>query len=213
MVLLVTRMAAQSHRWPARFPTEAQHTVWSPIAFLTVRTIVLGPPPDELGALIARRRVLGLDLFDEVWKGEYHMAPAAHSSHGRLDHQLAVLLEPLARQSALLGTGPFNLGEPDDYRVPDRGFHRQEPVAAFVPTAAIAVEIESPDDESWDKLDFYAAHGVDEVLIVTGASRTVRWLLLGPGRYVEADHSRLLGEESRDLPAHIDWPPTEDPPA
>jgi hypothetical protein len=45
-----------------------------------VRTIVLGPPPPELNALIARRQSLGLDTHDEVWKGEYHMAPAAHSS-------------------------------------------------------------------------------------------------------------------------------------
>ncbi len=43
-----------------------------------MRTVVLGPPPAELEALIARRHSLGLDGSDEVWKGEYHMAPVAH---------------------------------------------------------------------------------------------------------------------------------------
>ena len=175
-----------------------------------LRTVVLGPPPAELDALIARRRSLGLDLFDEVWKGEYHMAPAAHSSHGRLGYQLAVLLDPLARRAALLGTDPFNLGDPDDYRVPDRGFHRQEPRATFVPTAAIVIEIESPHDETWDKLGFYADCGVEEVVIVTAESRTVTWLVLQGDRYVKADQSRLLGEASRDLAARIDWPDLDD---
>jgi hypothetical protein len=62
-----------------------------------------------LDALIARRRALGLDTHDEVWNGEYHMAPAAHSSHGWLDDQLAVPLYPLegryeqVEESRLLG--------------------------------------------------------------------------------------------------------------
>ena len=43
-----------------------------------VRTVVLGPPPAEISALIARRHALGLDTHDEVWEGEYHMAPAAN---------------------------------------------------------------------------------------------------------------------------------------
>jgi hypothetical protein len=36
-----------------------------------MRTVVLGPRPPELDALIARRRSLGLDTHDEVWKGEH----------------------------------------------------------------------------------------------------------------------------------------------
>ena len=72
-----------------------------------MRTVILGPPPAEIDALIARRRALGLDTHDEVWKGEYHMAPAAHGSHGYLQDQLAALLRPLARCVALVGSGPF----------------------------------------------------------------------------------------------------------
>jgi Uma2 family endonuclease len=174
-----------------------------------MRTVVLGPPPEEIQALIARRRSLGLDLYDEVWRGEHHMAPAPHASHGRLDHQLAVLLDPLSQQAGLTGTGPFNLGDAEDYRVPDRGFHRQEPVGTFLPTVAIVVEIDSPDDETWEKLGFYAAHGADEVLIVSAVRRSVTWLRLVNGRYQRADHSRLLGEGSRHLAERIEWPVVE----
>lgn len=158
-----------------------------------MRTIVLGPPPPELEALIARRRALGLDTHDEVWEGEYHMTPAASGAHAKLDQVLAECLGPLARAVGLEVTGPFNLGEPGDFRVPDRGVHRRSASTTWYPTAAIAVEIESPDDESWEKLGFYAAHGVDEVLIVSAQLRTVAWLWLEDGGYVSADHSRLLG--------------------
>jgi hypothetical protein len=171
-----------------------------------MRTIVLGPRPPELDALIARRRSLGLDTHDEVWQGEYHMAPAAHSSHGWLDQQVAELLGPMARAAGLGGTGAFNLGEPDDFRVPDRGLHRTRPNAVWIPTATVVVEIESSDDETWDKLDFYASHGVNELLIVSAETRSVTWLALEKGQYEQARYSGLLGRESAALADRIEWP-------
>jgi Uma2 family endonuclease len=172
-----------------------------------VRTIVLGPRPAELEALIARRHDLGLDTHDEVWEGEYHMAPAANIAHAWLDQQLAELLGPLARSVGLVGTGPFNLGEAGDFRVPDRGLHRGHPTGDFLPTAAVVVEILSPHDETWDKLDFYAAHGVDEILIAAPLDKSLRWFVRGHGRYVESDRSALLGSPSANLVTQIEWPP------
>lgn len=52
-----------------------------------------------------------------MWEGVYHAAPASHAWHGYLDNVLAELLGPYARRAGLVGTGPFNLGEADDYRV------------------------------------------------------------------------------------------------
>ena len=172
-----------------------------------MRTVVLGPPPVELEALIARRRSLGLDMFDEVWKGEYHMAPAPHRSHGWLGHQLAVLIDPLAVQAGLYGSGPFNLGTPDDFRVPDHGFLRDPPTGAWAATAAIVVEVESPDDETWDKLDFYAEHGVDEILIVSAESRSVTWSKFDGDSYMRTEYSHLLGPTTHSLIEKIKWPP------
>jgi Putative restriction endonuclease len=175
-----------------------------------MRTVVLGPPPAELQALIARRHLLGLDGFDEVWKGEYHMAPMAHPFHGYMYDRITVLLEPLVKRAGLISTAAFNLGQPEDFRVPDGGLHRSLPTTVYVPTAAAVVEIESPDDETWEKLDFYAEHDVSEVLIVSYLSRSVTWLgLAASGRYETLDHSRLLGEGTAEFSTQINWPTAE----
>jgi hypothetical protein len=162
-----------------------------------------------LQALIARRHSLGLDGFDEVWKGEYHMAPRAHPYHGYLYDQIAVLLQPHVKKAGLVSTAAFNLGQPDDFRVPDGGLHRTLPTTVYARTAAAVIEIESPDDETWEKLDFYADHEVGEVLVVSYLSRSVTCLSRNSsGRYEHLDCSRLLGEGTADLHARIDWPGT-----
>jgi hypothetical protein len=173
-----------------------------------MRAVVLGPRPPALDALIAKRKALGLDGGDEVWKGEYHTAPAAHSAHGMVDDEVAVRLRPHARRVGLIGTGPFNLGAPDDFRVPDRGFHRSAPRGVWVPTAAIAVEIVSSDDEAWDKLGFYAAHEVDELLIVDPIDHSVVWSARTGDHYEPATGSRLLGITATEIHDEVEWPPS-----
>ena len=167
---------------------------------------MLGPPPRELEGLIQRRRTLGIDTFDEVWEGSYHMAPAAHPAHGYVGAQLAVLLAPFADAAGLIGTDPFNLGEPDDYRVPDRGYHRSLPESTWVPTAAVVVEVVSPDDETYDKFGFYAAHGVDELIVADPTARTVTCWALDSGAYRQTDGSTLLARSAAELHAGIAWP-------
>jgi hypothetical protein len=109
-----------------------------------MKTVVLGEPPPQLAEFLAPRRALGQDGHDEVWDGEYHVAPAAHPWHGYIDRHFGEVLAPAAKQAGLVGTTTFNLGEPDDYRVPDAGYHRGMPSTAYVATAAIVVEIVSP---------------------------------------------------------------------
>lgn len=104
-----------------------------------VRTLVPDPPTRGFHAVLGARRRCGADRRDEVWEGVPHMA-------------LTCMAE-------------FNLGEPDDYRIPEGGLLAC-PLEVYHPTAVLALEILSPGDESRDKLSFYAAHHVDEVLIV-----------------------------------------------
>lgn len=173
-----------------------------------MRTVVLGEHPPGFDAWLERRRTLGQDGFDELWEGEYHVAPMAHGRHGEIDDQLARLLGPHADVAGLRGSGPLNVGEPDDYRVPDRAYlSRDTPRAVFHPTVAIVVEIVSPGDETRRKLDFYFRHGVEELLIVDPETRTVEWHARGSDGFVEADRSALLDLASDELAAALDWGP------
>jgi Uma2 family endonuclease len=168
--------------------------------------VVLGPRPPEIEAFLERRRALGQDGHDEVWDGAYHVAPMTHVWHGYLGALLAELLGPYARAAGLVGTDPFNLGDSNDFRVPDRAFHRQLPSAVWIPTAAIVVEVVSPDDETWAKFDFYARHRVDEVCVADPLTRELRWFALAGTAYEETDASGLLGVSLAELVRQIEWP-------
>lgn len=166
------------------------------------------PLPAEFEALLERRRSLGQDLLDEVWAGVYHVNPAPHSRHVAIQQQLAVLLDPLARAAGLLPrVGIFNLGEESDYRVPDGGLLRPGADAVYLSSAAMVIEIVSPDDKTWEKLSFYATHGVDELLIVDPQERRVHWLALPlDGEDQPVEHSSLVALTAAELAERIDWP-------
>jgi Uma2 family endonuclease len=171
-------------------------------------TLVLDPPPADFEALLERRRQFGQDLLDEVWEGVYHMNPAPHQRHAHVAQQLAELLGAPARDAGLVPMiSIFNLGEPDDYRVPDGGLFRPGPDEVYVPTAELVVEIVSPGDESWQKLGFYAAHDVGELLIVDPQEHQVQWLGLQPGgEYQQVERSGLIALGPAELAEQIDWP-------
>jgi Uma2 family endonuclease len=169
-------------------------------------TLVRDPQPVEFEALLERRRRLGQDLFDEVWKGVRHMNPAPNSKHARLEWQLATILSPLAGAAGLQALGQFNLGDEGDYRVPDGALAHPGVDAVYLPTAALVLEIVSPGDETWEKLDFYAARGVDELLIVDPQDRIVSWLGLESGENKHLKQSRLIELGAAELAARIDWP-------
>ena len=172
------------------------------------KTVVLGSPP-ELTEWLARRRALGQDRLDEMWEGEYHVAPAPRFEHGQLVAHVLLLLTPRARAAGLIATAEFNLGtSPQSYRVPDAGFHAERPAAdtVFVPTAAIVVEVLSPHDETPDKLPYYAQRGVREVVVVDPERRRVEFLLLDTdGRYRAVTDSVTLRIAAEDLVRQIEW--------
>jgi Uma2 family endonuclease len=171
-----------------------------------MKTVVLGPNP-EIDAMIARRRSLGQDRLDEVWEGEYHVAPEPTVGHALVDHALAMLLAPYAAAAGLHGSTAFNLGDgPTDYRVPDGGYHRDTPAGTWIPTAAIVVEIVSPDDETYAKFGFYAARGVEEIIVADPVNRLVQCFLRAGAGYLPSAASELLGVAAAELTAGIDWP-------
>jgi Uma2 family endonuclease len=173
-----------------------------------VPTLVFDPQPAELERLLERRRQLGLDRRDEVWDGVYRMIPPPSHEHQAIAQQLAELLGPLARRAGLEPLiQEFALGELGDYLVPDGGLHRPGARGVWHATAALAVEILSPDDDTWQKLGFYAAHHVDELLIVDPQERKVYWLgLQAGGEYRPVERSELIALGPSELAALVDWP-------
>lgn len=171
-----------------------------------MRTVIVGEWPRELDDLIERRRALEQDIFDEVWDGEYHVTPGPSAEHARVSYELAALLLPRSRRAGLVGTGPFNLGDPNDYRVPDGGLHRGHPTGVYLPTAAVVIEVVSADDETYEKFGFYAEHGVEELMVADPQDRTVRVWRLSGDSYTEGDGSALLDVTAADLTRDIDWP-------
>jgi Uma2 family endonuclease len=186
-------------------------------------TLVMDPAPAEIDRLIERRRRLGLDHRDEMWEGVYRVNPPPSHEHQGVLQQLAELLGPLARDA---GLDPliqeFGLGDgKDDYRVPDGGLHRPGASGVWHPTAALVIEIVSPGDDTWQKLPFYAAHRVQELLILDPATRSIDWLALNPREaqtqvqteqkddYRPIEHSELIDLSVTELAERIDWPPAE----
>lgn len=114
---------------------------------------------------------------------------------------------PAAHAAGLTVTGQFNLGDDEhDYRVPDGGLHRDFADRVFYRSAVLVIKILSPGDESREKLDFYAAHGIEELLIVDPQERTVSWLGLEGSEYQHLKRSRLVELGASDLAERIDWP-------
>ncbi len=173
-----------------------------------MRAVVLDPPTAGLEELLERRRRSGLDRLDEVWEGVLHMVPAPNDAHADVAQQLAILLDAPARAAGLFPTmHEFNLGDSkDDFRVPDGGLHRARRWGTWEHTAPLVVEIVSPDDETWQKLPFYAARAVDEVLIVDPRERVVHWLGLREGEYEPIEHSTVIDLGLSELAERIDWP-------
>jgi hypothetical protein len=173
-----------------------------------MRTLVLDPSSAGLEKVLEGRRRSGLDRLDEVWEGVLHMVPAPSHAHASITQQLAELLGPPARAAGLEpAMGEFNLGESEnDFRVPDGGLHRPGAGGVWHPTAALVVEIVSPGDESWEKLPFFADHGIDEVLIVDPADRSVNWLGLDAGKYRQLERSGLIDLSPAELSERIEWP-------
>lgn len=173
-----------------------------------VPTLVLDPQPAEIEELLARRRELGTDRWDEVWEGVLHMIPPPSHKHQLLASRLHRLLGALGDEAGLELTAEVGVGSDEhDYRAPDLALHRPADVQPqWHHTAALVVEIVSPNDKTWEKLGFYAAHGVDELLIVDPERRTVHWFGLTEGEYRLLVRSGLIELGPDELAVQIEWP-------
>jgi Uma2 family endonuclease len=147
-------------------------------------------------SLLAERRRLGLDVFDEIWEGVLHMVPAPSRWHQTVGTKLIVALTPVAEAKGLQATYETNLYRTDDdYRIPDLVFALPSQCTArgVEGGAELVMEILSPGDESHEKLPFYALFGVREVLFVEPETRALEMFVLRGGRL----HAALPDEHGR----------------
>ena len=143
-------------------------------------------------AELARRRTIGLDRWDELWDGVWHLTPAPSLEHQRILDELIIFL---GRHLMVGGRGILRSGinvfrESADYRIPDLTFvasgrehlFHEDGVRGGGPDAVI--EIRSPEDETYDKLPFYAAIGTREVIVVERDTKRPEILRLAGSRHV-----------------------------
>jgi Uma2 family endonuclease len=172
-----------------------------------MRVLALDSTLPQIQDLLRSRQRSGIDRFDEVWDGVLHLSPNPSYQHARISQRLAEILGPLAQAAGLeASAGGFNLGESEqNYRIPDAGVHLPGTDGLYVPTAKLVVEIRSLDDESWEKLPFYAARGVDEVIILEPDGHAIYWFALINVDYVAVGYSRLIDLGPDELSACLDW--------
>lgn len=166
----------------------------------SVRAVMLEVPED----LLADRRRKGLDRRDEVWAGVLHMVPPASSNHNRLGRDLMYVLQPVVERKQLellYETGVFDPAEGlRDYRVPDLVIASPDVISerGVEGTAAVVVEVLSPDDESYDKLPFYARVGVREAWLIDPVTRTIE-LYARHGSDLVCTRARIVRSAELDL--------------
>lgn len=168
-----------------------------------MRTVLNGPLPREVDDLLARRRALGQDPYDEVWNGEYHTNPNPNRRHARIQSRLFEILSPLYRRAGFTPIAEFNLGDSNNYRVPDGGALREPSDAVFGTDAAIVIEVLSPDDESWQKFEHDERSGVEEIFIVDPDGPSVQIFVREDAGFVEHDRSELLEVSAAHLVAEL----------
>lgn len=152
--------------------------------------------------LIARRRRLGIDHWDEVWDGVYIMAPAANIEHFGVSNDLATVLTIAVKWAGLGEVLPgVNISDRKEdwkknFRVPDvtvflNGNPAEDCETHWCGGPDFAVEVVSPRDRSWKKIPFYEKVGTRELLIVDRKPWRLALLRLSDGKLLEAGQSTL----------------------
>jgi Uma2 family endonuclease len=154
-----------------------------------MRAVMSAVPPD----ILAWRKRTGADRWDEMWEGVLHMPPMPNRDHQDLEWAMETYLRlHWARPRGTKVYHQINVaspgGWPHNYRIPDlvllmpERFHidRNE---YFEGAPDVVVEIRSPGDETYEKLEFYATLGVLEVWIIDRDRKWPEIYTLQAGQY------------------------------
>jgi Uma2 family endonuclease len=156
--------------------------------------------------LIEERKRKGLDLYDEVWEGMYVMPSMPSNAHQKLLDKLGDILTEVVRRGKMgdkcqgANVSDRRKGWEHNYRVPDMVVVLNNSRAIdcgthFCGGPDFLVEIQSPGDDTEEKVPFYGTIGVRELLIIHRDKRTVRLLRLEGDELVLVKPTLLEGKE------------------
>ena len=144
--------------------------------------------------ILDERRISGAEQWDEVWEGVLHMVPPPNVEHQDFEWLLETWLRlhwspthPNNRVYHQVALSPDEKWT-YNYRTPDIVLFTEEHLRNLRSTychgpCTVAVEIRSPNDESYEKLDFYGRLGVPEVWVIDRDTRLPEIHRLANGRY------------------------------
>jgi len=156
--------------------------------------------------LIQERKRKGLDLYDEVWEGMYVMPSMPTNAHQHVLDRLGDILTEVVRRGKMgdkcqgANVSDRRKGWKQNYRVPDMVVVLNESRAVdcgthFCGGPDFLVEIQSPGDDTEEKVPFYGKIGVRELLIIHRDKRTLRLLRLEGEELVLVKPTLLEGKE------------------
>ena len=156
-------------------------------AIVRPMTVVLADPDP---AWLEERRLMGIDKRDEVWDGVLHVPPTPGVAHQDFAFDLHTALRPIVKSLGLRIIQETTIYDPvkglKNYRSPDLvvaepGDFSKRGIEGH---AELAIEILSPNDESYEKFDFYATRQIAEYWIVDPETRQIEVYVLRGNKYV-----------------------------
>jgi len=156
--------------------------------------------------LLQERKRKGLDLYDEVWEGMYVMPSMPTNAHQKLLDDLGDVLTEVVKRGKMgdkyQGANVSDRRKDWEYnsRVPDMVVVLNKSRAIdcgthFYGGPDFLVEIQSPGDDTEEKVPFYGKIGVRELLIIHRDKRTLRLLRHDGAELVPVPPSDLGGKE------------------
>ncbi len=134
---------------------------------------------------IRERQERGIDKWDEVWDGVYVVPPLANNPHQDLALDLATVLhgvikgEGLGRVQAGANVSDRRQGWDKNFRAPDvvvvlNGGRAVDCTTHWMGGPDFLIEIQSPNDDTDEKIPFYSSLRVRELLIIHRDTRQLR---------------------------------------
>jgi Uma2 family endonuclease len=156
--------------------------------------------------LIEERKRKGIDLYDEVWEGMYVMPAMPTWAHQKILDDLGDILTEVVKRGRIgdkvqgANVSDRREGWEHNYRVPDLIVVLKNTRAILCGTHICGgpdflVEIESPGDDTEEKVPFYGKIGVRELLIIHRDNRTLRLLRLEGEELVPVKPTLFKGKE------------------